>query len=70
MELLLTTTSIEIFPGIHQAVWFLDLKEGNQLTDLCNGSKDYCLAQKEEWAKKLNIDGGEKHRKLKSCGAR
>ena len=70
MELLLAATSIEIFPGIHQTVWFLDLKEGNQLTDICNGSKDYCLAQKEEWAKKLNIDGGEKHRKLKTRGAR
>jgi len=70
MELLLTATSIEIFPGIHQTVWFLDLKEGNRLTDLCNGSKDYCLAQKKEWAKKLNLDGGEKHKKLAACGMR
>lgn len=70
MELLLTNRSLEMFPGVHQTVWFLDLKEGNQLTDICNGSKDYCLAQKEEWAKKLNLDGGEKHLRLKQLGMR
>ncbi len=70
MELLLTSESMETYPGVFETVWFLDIKEGNQLTDICNGSKDYCLAQKEEWSKKLNIDGGEKHLKLKACGAR
>lgn len=70
MELLLTSNSLEMFPGIHQTVWFLDLKEGNQLTDICNGSRDYCLAQRDEWAKKLHIDGSEKHRRLKAIGAR
>lgn len=70
MQLILTSKSLEMFPGIHQTVWFLDLKEGNALTDLCSGSKEYCLAQKEEWAQKLHLDGGEKHRKLKALGLR
>ena len=69
-ELIVTSKSIEMFPGIHRTVWFLDLKEGNRITDICNGSKDYVLCQKKEWAKRLKLDGGSKHRRLKSLGMR
>ncbi len=50
---ILSSKSIEMFPGIHNTVWFLDIKEGNRLTDIANGTKEYCLQQKKEWAKRL-----------------
>jgi hypothetical protein len=70
MELKLSSTFIPTHPGVSEEVWFLDLKEGNQLTDICNGSKDYCLTKKEEWMEILSIDGSEKHRRLKELGFR
>lgn len=70
MELKLTSKYIEMYPGVSQEVWFLDLHEGNYITDVCNGSKDYCLQKKEEWMKILHLDGGEKHRLLKASGFR
>ena len=70
MQLILSSKSLETHRGHSEVTWFLDLKDGSSLTDICNGSKDYCLSQKEEWAKRLNIDGGEIHAKLKAAGAR
>lgn len=70
MKLLLTAQSIATAPGAQEIVWFLDLQEGNRLTSLCNGPRDYCLAESEQWAKRLCIDGSEKHRKLQAMGCR
>lgn len=69
-QLVLTCTAIETHPGVFQPTWFLDLKEDNRLTSICSGDKDYCLAQKAEWAQRLHIDGSEKHRRLVSLGMR
>lgn len=55
MKLILFSKSLEMFPGIHQTVWFLDLDEGGRITDLCNGTEAYCRSQMEDWAKRLNI---------------
>lgn len=70
MQLLLTSTMIPTHPGCSELIWFLDLKEGDQLTDICNGSKDYCLEKKREWAERLHLDGGPKHKRLKELGMR
>lgn len=47
-EYILTSKSIEQTRGVSETVWFLDVKEGNSLTDICNGTRDYCLARLAE----------------------
>lgn len=55
MKLILSSKSLEMFPGIHQTVWFLDLQEGKSITDICNGTEAYCRSQMEDWAKRIGI---------------
>ena len=70
MELKLTKTSVQTHPGHFEDTWFLDLKQGNSLEAICNGSKDFCLQQKDIWAARLQIDGSDEHQQLKTAGFR
>lgn len=46
MQLILTSRTL---PGVPGVCWFLDLKHGDRLTSLTNGTHDHCLEQKAYW---------------------
>lgn len=47
-QYIITSKAIEQTRGVFETVWFLDMKQGNSLTDICNGTRDYCLARLAE----------------------
>jgi hypothetical protein len=48
-ELILSSKRIEVSRGVYETRWFLDIKYGNRLTDITNGSYTHCLEQKAQW---------------------
>lgn len=65
IKLILSAKRIPVTYDAFETCWFLDLKYGNRLTDITNGSYDHCLEQKRHW--QSVIDRGEIEALIPSC---